>query len=422
MKKFTKLTSTLVVVATLGAVTTVSVPVLAAVQPDKQKIEERKARRTQVVGERVGRVLVQAYELFNEEKVDEAIKLLSDAKSNNDFDMASLNRFIGNLYATKDEGQAIRYLKLATAPDILSFTDQAAALRLLGDLNLQARNTADAVKAYEDWLRFTGEQSADVYMRIANAYYIADQYDKVVPAADDAIRFADKPVEGPYQLKMAALYELKRYKELVAHVETMVQLFPENKQFWVYLGNFYTLTEDYSKSLAVLQMAYSMGYLEKDSEVRMLAQMYANNSIPYYAASLMEKHVKSGLIKRDKNNLTFIASNYQAAREFVKAAEYFGELAKQTNEADAYRRQGGAYLSVQRYDDAVKAFDSSLKLDSKDAGRIYMSLVEAYFYQRKYREAYAALQNAKKDPSTARQVGSWESYIKEKAKHRGINL
>jgi len=420
VKKFTKLTSALVVVAALGGVT--SVPVLAAVQPDQQKIEERKARKTQVVGERVGRVLVQAYELYNEEKVDEAIKLLMDAKSNNEFDTASLNRFIGNLSATKDETQAIKYLKLATAPDVLSFTDQAAALRLLADLYLQNKQNQEAIKSYEDWIRFTGEQSSDVYMRIANAYYLMDQHAQVVPAADDAIRFAAKPVEGPYQLKMAALYELRRYKDLIAHVETMVQLFPENKQFWVYLGNFYTLTEDYSKSLSVLQMAYSQGYLEKDSDVRMLAQMYANNSIPYKAAAVMEKHVKSGLIKRDKNNLTFIASNFQAAREFVKAAEYYGELAKLTNEAESYRRQGSAYLSVQRYNDAIQAFDNSLKLDSKDAGRIYMSLVEAYFYQQKYREAFAALQNAKKDPATSRQTRSWESYIKEKAKHKGINL
>ncbi|MDX3772855.1 hypothetical protein QE250_01860 [Chromatiaceae bacterium AAb-1] len=420
MKKFTKLTSTLVVVAALGAVT--AVPVLAAVQPDMQKIEARKARKTQVPGERVGKILVKAYELYNEEKVDEAIKVLIDAKASNDFDVASINRFIGNLSATKDEVQAIRYLKLAVEPDILSFADQAAALKLLADLQLQNRQFQESIKAYEDWLHFTGEQNAEVYMRIANAYYLMDQHAKVVPAADDAIRFAGKPIEGPYQLKMAALYELRRYKELIEHVETMVQLFPENKQFWVYLGNFYTLTEDYSKSLSVLSMAYSQGYLEKDSEVRMLAQMYANNNIPYKAAAIMEKHVKSGLVKRDKNNLTFVASNYQAAREFVKAAEYYGELAKLTNEADAYRRQGSAYLSVQRYDDAIKAFDSSLKIDAKDAGRIHMNLVEAYFYQRKYREAYTALQNAKKDPATARQTQSWESYIREKARHRGITL
>uniref|UniRef100_A0A486XVZ1 TPR domain protein, putative component of TonB system n=1 Tax=Rheinheimera sp. BAL341 TaxID=1708203 RepID=A0A486XVZ1_9GAMM len=419
MKKFKKLTSALIVMSVLGGACTAS---YAAVQPNLAKVEERKARKTQIVGERAGKVLVKAFELYNQDLTDQAIAELLDVKSNNEFDTATINRFLGNLYATKDEKQAIKYLTLAAAPDLLPFNDQASTMKLLADLLLQNKQYQKAIKAYEDWILFTGEQNADAYMRIANAYYLMNQHDKVIAPADDAIRFATKPIEGPYQLKMAALYDLKRYKELIAVVETMVQLFPENKQFWVYLGNFYTLTEEYAKSLSTLQLAYSQGYLEKDSEVRMLAQMYANNNIPYKAAVVMEKHVKSGLVKRDKTNLSFIASNYQSAREFVKAAEYYGELAKLENDADSYRRQGAAYSSVQKYNEAIAAFDKALALNVDKPANVYMSLVDAYFYQKKYKEAYAALMNAKKDPSMARQVRSWESYIKDKAKQKGISL
>ncbi|QBL09116.1 hypothetical protein E0Z06_06110 [Rheinheimera sp. D18] len=419
MIKLKKLTSALVVCVALSVTAT---SVMAAVQPNMAKVEERKARKTQIVGERVGKTLVKAFDLYNEEKLDEALAVLLDAKSSNEFDTATLNRFLGNLYATKDEKQAIKYLTMAVKPDLLTFADQAASMKLLADMLLQDKQYQKAVKAYEDWIMFTGEQNSEVYMRIANAYYLMNQHDKVLAPADDAIRFATKQIEGPYQLKMAALYELKRYKDLIAVVETMVQLFPENKQFWVYLGNFYTLTEEYGKSLSTLQLAYSQGYLEKDSEVRMLAQMYANNSIPYKAATVMEKHMKSGLVKKDKNNLTFIASNYLAAREFLKAAEYYGEVAKMTNEADAYRRQGSAYLSIQRYNDAIVAFDKALSMNVDKQSGVYMNLVDAYFYQKKYKEAYAALMNAKKDPAMARQVRSWESYIKDKAKQKGVSL
>ena len=394
----------------------------AAVQPNMAKVEERKARKTQIVGERVGKTLVKAFDLYNEEKLDEAIALLLEVSSSNEFDTATLNRFLGNLYATKDEKQAIKYLTLAVKPDVLTFNDQASSMKLLADMLLQDKQYQKAIKAYEDWILFTGEQNSDAYMRIANSYYLMNQHDKVLNPADDAIRFSSKPIEGPYQLKMAALYELKRYKDLVSVVETMVQLFPENKQFWVYLGNFYTLTEEYGKALSTLQLAYAQGYLEKDSEVRMLAQMYANNNIPFKAAVTMEKHMKDGLVKKDKNNLTFIASNYQSAREFVKAAFYYGELAALTNDADSYRRQGSAYLSVQKYNEAIAAFDKALSLNVEKPSSVYMSLVDAYFYQKKYKEAFAALMNAKKDPNMSRQVRSWESYIRDKAKQKGITL
>mgnify|MGYP006138716567 CR=1 FL=1 len=419
MKNFKKLTSALVIATALGITAT---SVNAAVQPNMAKVEERKARKTQIVGERVGKTLVKAFDLYNEEKLDEAIAVLLEVSSSNEFDKATLNRFLGNLYATKDEKQAIKYLTLAVKPDVLTFNDQASSMKLLADMQLQDKQYQKAIKAYEDWILFTGEQNADAYMRIANAYYLMNQHDKVLSPADDAIRFSPKPIEGPYQLKMAALYELKRYKELVSVVETMVQLFPENKQFWVYLGNFYTLTEEYGKALSTLQLAYTQGYLQKDSEVRMLAQMYANNNIPFKAAVTMEKHMKDGLVKKDKNNLTFIASNYQSAREFVKAAFYYGELAALTNDADSYRRQGSAYLSVQKYNEAIAAFDKALSLNVEKPSSVYMSLVDAYFYQKKYKEAFAALMNAKKDPNMSRQVRSWESYIRDKAKQKGITL
>ena len=223
-------------------------------------------------------------------------------------------------------------------------------------------------------------------------------------------------------LKMGALYESKNYPKTVETVETMVQLFPEERQFWVYLGNFYTLVENYEKSLSALQIAYNNGYLQSESELKLIGQMYANNNIPYKAASIYEKYVKSGKIKKDRVILAAIASNYQSAREFGKAAQYYGELAAMTNEADAYRRQGFAYMSIQRYNDAIKAFEASLARESGNAGRVHMSMVDAYLNQGKLREAFASLQQAKRDSATARQANSYENYIREKARVKGITL
>lgn len=421
MKKLSLLTSALIVAASF----TFAVPSIAQVtltDADKARIEERKARKTQLPGERVGKGVTKAFELYNEEKVDEAIKVLLEIKGGNDFDNAFLARFIGNLYAQNNPKEAIKYLSQATKPDILSFADQSAALKLLGDLQSMESLHSEAIKNYEAWLRFTGEQDPDVYLRIANAYYQLGDFAKVLTPIDNAIRYAKEPNKNYYALKMGALYETKNYPKTIETVETMVQLFPEERQYWIYLGNFYTLVEDYQKSLSAFQIAYANGYIKAESELKMLGQMYANNNIPYKAATLYEKYLKSGTIKKDRTMLTATASNFQAAREFAKAAEYYGELAKLTNEADAYRRQGLAYLAIQKYNDALKAFEASLAIDSSNAGRVHMSMMEAYFYQGKLREANTALQAAKRDPATERQTRSWENYIKEKARVKNISL
>ncbi|EJI84189.1 hypothetical protein AEST_30230 [Alishewanella aestuarii B11] len=421
MKKLSLISSALLVAASVSF----SVPSFAQVtltDADRARIEERKNRRTTLPGERVGRGVTRAFELYNEEKVDEALKVLLEIRGGNDFDNAFLARFIGNLYAQKDAKQAIRYLEQATKPDVLSFTDQASSLKLVADLQQMEGMHKDAIRNYEAWIRFTGENDPDVYLRIANSYYQLQDYKNVLVPIDNAIRYSKTPNKNHYMLKMGALYESRNYPKTVEVVETMVQLFPEERQFWVYLGNFYTLVEDYQKSLSAFQIAYNNGYLESEAELKMLGQMYANNNIPYKAAAIYEKYLKSGKIKKDRTMLTAIASNFQAAREFAKAAQYYGELAALTNDADAYRRQAMAFMAIQRYNDALKAFEATLARDSSNAGRVHMSMVEAYLNQGKLREAYASLQQAKRDSATARQANSYENYIREKARVKGINL
>lgn len=421
MKKLSLLTSALIVAASF----TFTVPAMAQVtltDADRARIEERRARKTQLPGERVGRGVTKAFELYNEEKVDEALKVLLEIRGGNEFDNAFLARFIGNLYATKDPKQAIKYLEQATKPDVLSFVDQSASLKLVADLQSMENMHKDAIRNYEAWIKFTGEHDPDVYLRIANAYYQLQDYAKVITPIDNAIRYSREPNKQHYMLKMGALYESRNYPKTIETVETMVQLFPDERQYWVYLGNFYTLVEDYQKSLSALQIAYANGYLQSESELKTLGQMYANNNIPYKAATIYEKYLKSGKIKKDRTMLNAVASNFQAAREFAKAAEYYGELAKLTNEAEPLRRQGYAFLSIQKYNDALKAFEASLALDSRNAGRVYMSMVDAHLALGQIREAYRALQKAKDDPSTARQTRGMESYIRDKARIKNVTL
>lgn len=422
MKKLSLLTSALIVAASF----TFTVPAMAQVtltDSDRARIEERKARKTQLPGERVGRGVTKAVELFNEDKIDEALKVLLETRGSGDYDNAFLARFIGNIYAQKgDSAQAMKYLQQAIKTDLLSYADHSASLRLIADLQLQGEKFNEAAASYEALIRFTGENDPDVYLRIANAYMLSQQHAKALPFADAAIRYAKEPNKAHYILKMGAHYELKQYPKAIETAETMVQLFPEERQYWIYLGQFYTLVEDYQKSLSTYQIAYNNGFLESEGDFKMLGQLYANNNIPYKAAAIYEKYLKSGKIKKDRNMLNAVASNYQAAREFAKAAEYYGELAKLTNEAEPLRRQGYAFLSIQKYNDALKAFEASLALDSRNAGRVYMSMVDAHLALGQIREAYRALQKAKDDPATARQTRGMESYIRDKARIKNVTL
>jgi tetratricopeptide (TPR) repeat protein len=417
--KFNKLTSALMICAAIGVV---SLPVSTAfAAPDATKIAERKARKSQAVGEKVGKAIGKAYELYGQNKSAEAIAILEPLEPTNEFDKAYLARFLGSLYVDKNPEKAIKYLKDAIKPDILSFTDQAAALRNLADLSIMAKKYQEAIGYYNKWLDFTGELDPNVEMRIANCFYELKQFNKVIAPADRAIAHFKEPKKEPYIMKYASYYELKQNKKVIEVLEEAVVIFPKEKTFWIQLGNFYSADEQFAKALAVIDMAYKQGYLTTENEIKLLANLYNNNNVPYKAAATLEKHMKSGLVKKDRAILMSIASSYNAAREFDKAAAFFGQAAQLASEGDIYRRQGNAYLMANKNAEAVTALQKALELGIKDKGKVHVDLISAYFFQGKMKEAYRHVELARQN-GQEKMASSWGPYVKERAAKKGITL
>jgi tetratricopeptide (TPR) repeat protein len=237
----------------IGSVTIAHLPLSSTAYAVGADQAEKPKRKTQLVGQSVGKKVAKAFEAYGVEvddgsNVDNALVLLLDINAKKDYDVAFLNRFIGMMYAQKsDEKNAIDYLNKAVAPDILNETEQADALKVIGDLQMQVQGYKEALIAYDAWMDFTGKSDANVWMKIAQANLELKQYAKVVPAADNAIaELGDKVNQNPYVLKLNAFYERKMYKECVGVLETAVQVLPDIKLFWTQLASFYAMIRMFS--------------------------------------------------------------------------------------------------------------------------------------------------------------------------------
>jgi tetratricopeptide (TPR) repeat protein len=423
MKQLLKLTSALALMIAVAGAGFYSPLSFAETEAQKQqRIQERKDRRSQAVSERTGRAVTQAFELYQDDKVREALTILEGARTSSDFDRAFVDRYIGQMSIGIDDAKALDYLKRAARPDILGFADQSQLLEIIAQLHMNAEQYQEAIDAYNALMHFTGEEKHDIFFRIAAAYQQLSQYDRVLEPIDKAIRMSSEPREQYYTLKFASLYEAQKIPAAVIVLEEMVQIFPESGQWWFYLGANYQMQEQYTKALSALRVANLLGYMQTQSHYQMLGQMFANNEMPFKAADTFDKQMKAGVISETRQMLLATASNYQASREYAKAAEFYGKLGQKENDPDAFRRQGEAYLSIQRYRDAVTAFNRALELNIENPGRVHMSLVSAHFYQEQYPQALAAVTQARRDSSLSRQARSWENYIREKAKQKGVNL
>lgn len=396
-------------------------PLSEAVAADNSK------RKTYTLSERVGKKVAAIYDLYAAEQIDEALKLALELKPKKPYDKAYISKFLGSMYAgQKGKGkEAIKYLKVAVDADILSTTEHGSAIRTLADLQTQEKQYENAIKHYKMWMDFTGNQDPGVWVRIGNAYMELKQYAKVIEPADKAIALyaAKEPNKNPYLLKLGSYFERKMNKEAVGVLEILVATFPEEPKFWVQLGQFYMVVEDYDKSLSTMHIAYINGYLKKASEIKVLAQLYANNMIPHRAAVVLEKHLKSGLIDRDERMLKVVAGSWHQAKELDKAVKYYGEAAAVEGNGELYFKQGLLAFELEDHKVAIKALKSALadkKLRKVDDANFTMA--QAYFYSRQYKAAYATMVKASQGTSKSvkKNAGIWLKYIKDTAKRRKV--
>lgn len=379
---------------------------------------------TNLVGERVGKKVQKAFEAYNEDLIDDAITILSEIEAKEDFDKAYVNRFLGNIMATKDGmGQkALELLVSSVETKVLNDLEHSQTLKLVADLSLQEKEYEQAVKYYQAYLDFTCKEDPEVYTRMANAFYELKQYDKLIDPANKAIALYEEPNKNPYVLKLSSYYERKMYKETVGVAEDIVNTFPEEGKWWVQLGQFYLMIEDYKKSLATLEIAYDQGFLEKPNLIKMLSQLYATNNMPYRSAKVLAENIANGKIEKTADNLASVANSYHQAMEYETAAQYYQQAAEMSSDPEFYRKQGVLLLVAEDYKGAITALSKALERGVEDPGKVHFSLMEANFYAGDFKQAYEHIKEAKKDKTLRRNANAWEPYIKQKAKNRGINI
>lgn len=379
--------------------------------------------KTNIPGQSVGKKIGKALEAYNLDQVDEAVNILKEIDTDDPFDRAFTDNFIGKLLAGSGKiKESVKYFVNAVEAKALNDTEQVSGIKLIADLYLQEGEYKDALKWYNEWLTVTCKDNYDVYFRMANAYYQTQQYAEIIDPINKAIASAEKPNKTAYALKMTSYYNRKMYKETIAVQEEAVKIFSDDKNLWTQLGMFYMLVEDHRKALSTFELAYMQGFITKPAEIKALSSLYTMNDMPYRAGTVLEKHVKSGFVEKSDKILLSMAASFQQAKEFNESAKYYGEAAKMTSDPDLYFKQGNMLYIAERPNEALKALQKALDEGSDKTGRIHMVMMEANFYQGRYKQAYSHILEAKKDKRTSRNARSWESFIREKAKNNGVKL
>jgi len=204
------------------------------------------------------------------------------------------------------------------------FAQGADKLRDEGDAALKAKNYAEALTKYSEYLKLTNYEDEG---RIFNAGYSADQVDKF----DEAVRFFDMAIQKGYQTENAyvgkakALRDMDKSDEFSATVEAGLKAFPNNTNLEkMHYGYFMKLGQAEQKGGDINDAEKQFKEVLKLSNKTYQGNALYSLGILYYntGAKILQAATPLAQSDQDKYNLEKgkASTNFKKAKEYLEQA------------------------------------------------------------------------------------------------------
>ena len=93
------------------------------------------------------------------------------------------------------------------------------------------------------------------------------------------------------------------------------------------LASVYNELGDAKRALATLELAYAQDFLIRSNEIISLVSLYLDQGIPFKAAEILEKELKTGRVDATLNHYKMLASAWLQAQERDRAMEPLAKAA-----------------------------------------------------------------------------------------------
>lgn len=282
----------------------------------------------------------------------------------------------------------------------------------LGQLYFQDGQTDKAIARMEEYFaETTSEPTPDAHILLAAAYADKQQFRKALPQVDKALAKTDKPKESWLQLKLALHYELKEYPQCAEVLLKLISLAPVKEDYWKQLSSILFELKRDQESLAVFALAERQGFLDTDTEVRNLANLYMLLDTPYKAAQVLQVGLDRNLLKADEKTLTQLGDAWTMAREYDKAEAALKLAARQSSDGEIFYRLGMLYVEDERWKDAYDMLEQARGKKLKNPGQAaYLQGVAAFNLGQRQR-AVALLRSAQQHDASRNVAGQWLNHI-----------
>lgn len=362
--------------------------------------------------------LENAHELIGQKKYKEATEVLDSLKRKkvlNNHERAMMWQTYGFVQSSQEKfSEAIESFEKCLS---LNAMPEGATIEIefnMGQLYLAVKQYKKAAATLNGWIQKVENPSANSLYLVAMAHAQNRDNKQALEFAYKAIDKAKIPQESWYQFVLSLHFQLNQFQKVAKNLEILVTRFPK-KSYWLQLSSVYAKLKLNDKSFAVLELAYLQNYLDKESELLNLASLFMHHQIPYKAAQVLEKGIKSGVIRRTEKSLRMQAEALLGAKEPELAIAPLQEAAGLTDDGNLYVQLAQIHLGNEQWDKAQRALTKALqKKTLSDPATTYLLLGITRHNLEQWRPALNAFNKAYKHERTKQSAGQWIQIVQSK--------
>lgn len=353
-----------------------------------------------------------ALQLQQKEKVSEAIALLAELTPSQAYDKAYVQRMLGVFHWQDGNSKsAVKYLSSAVNSQQLVDEQAWVTQRMLADLLLTEQRFKDALPHYYQLTKTVPEKQniGDLWFRIAQTHYQLSDWKPVLVALNKHERVAKYKEKSQKRqvlvLKLGSQLQLKYWKSAIPTLNALIVLEPNKASWWQQLSSIQLRLNQPKQALDTLVLAERQGIVLSQSELKLLAQLYAQRGIPEKAANVLSQLNDA---QSDIDLLTMQASYWQAAKEWDKAIVVWSKAAEL--ESRFYWQVAQLQIQQGYHQQGLKTLDKVKDYNKTDD--VALAKVRAYY---KLNQLDSALLYAKRadDFKPSNEAKGWIQYLSQ---------
>ena len=347
-----------------------------------------------------GRILNEAIELLNAENYAGASQKIATLtlEKLSPYERGTVERILFNIsYAQERYEEARGHLQKAIDSGGLNAQQIDEHRYQRAQLFIQEEKWREGATALEEWFETAVKPNSAAYYLLAMAYYQLEDLARAVEPAKKAVELMDptKPNESWLTMLSALFLQREEFREAVPVLQQLIAAAPDKKTYWMQLSSVYVQLEDYPNGLAIMQLAYNVGLVTEDADVRRLADLLVFNDVPYRGAQVLEAGIEGKIMTLDDKLYEKLANCWIVAGELDRAIAPLQRAAELAPNGDLFVRLAEVQAQRKDWPAAIAAVQRGVEGELRDPGSAQLMLGIAHYSQQNYDGAIPFLERAR---------------------------